>query len=254
MAELELHNKRRELESTNKELEQFAYAASHDMQEPLRKIQTYSSFLLQQEKGRLSDKGENFLVKINQSTERMKGIIDALLNYSHFSDMEQVLKPVDLNQVVSRVLTDLELLIAQKDAAITSNNLPIVAAMDVQMDQLFFNLLHNALKFSRADLSPSIDISYKRAAVEEVRAKGLDERLNYVRISIRDNGIGFDSNYSERIFGLFQRLHGKSMYEGTGIGLTLCRKIVLKHKGAIWVDSDSGKGSEFYILLPLTSG
>ena len=245
MNDLELERKRTELEKTNKELEQFAYAASHDMQEPLRKIRTFASFLIESAADKLNAIEKTYLLKISIASERMKTLIDDLLNYSH-QTVGQTFIDVDLNIVVQNVLHDLELLIQQKKGIITVDSLPAIKAIPVQMDQLFYNLLHNSLKFSKQNIPPFIHIGCLADKDNKEPGEG-----KAVDIYIKDNGLGFDPEYAEKIFVLFQRLNTRHVYEGSGIGLTLCKKIVENHRGKIWVESEPGIGTRFFIRLPV---
>jgi len=227
-----------ELERSNKELEQFAYAASHDMQEPLRKIQTFASFLTDNTES-ISEVKRKYISKIQESAKRMSGIIDDLLNYSHqTTEIQFVTK--DLNKIVQDVIFDLELMINQKGAILTHENLPSVQTIAGQMHQLFYNLINNALKFSKEDVPPRIHIS----------CSILDEG-RYVEITVKDNGIGFEAEYADKIFQLFKRLNDRKSYSGSGIGLALCKKIVSNHGGTIRAESQLGEGASFIIRLPV---
>lgn len=237
--EMELEKKRQELENTNKELEQFAYAASHDMQEPLRKIRTFASFLMEQASGKLNDFEKSYLHKIDASSLRMKNIIDDLLNYSH-NTKERNFEKLDLQYVVENIVNDLELMIEQKKAIIRWDKLPEIEAIPVQIEQLFYNLINNCLKFSNPSVQPVIHIGCSNCNPEE----------SFAEMFVRDNGIGIDPRYADKIFMLFHRLNDRKTYEGTGIGLALCKKIVENHKGQIWVQSTEGEGSTFFIRLP----
>jgi light-regulated signal transduction histidine kinase (bacteriophytochrome) len=239
-----------ELERQNSELEQFAYVASHDLQEPLRKIQTFSELIMENFDNR--EYVDRYFQKLNSSAKRMSELIKSLLNYSRLSkDKENsVMTAVDLNAVINEVKQDLELLIEDKKAVIIVEQLPEIAGNHIQLGQLFSNLLSNALKFSRVD--PVIKISSKIVAKEQIAdapATLLDR--NYHQVSFEDNGIGFEEQYSKIIFSLFQRLHGKQSYAGTGIGLALCKKIAENHNGFISAESGSGKGAIFNVYLPV---
>lgn len=247
---IQLESKNNELLAINEELEQFTYAASHDMQEPLRKVSTFSSLLLQKHADQLDERGKGYLSKISTSVQRMKMIINDLLNYSKQSSEQQQFKPVNLNKIIEDIETDLELVIQQKNPSIIKDALPQINAVPLQMNQLFFNLYSNALKFSKPTVPLQIQIKLATPSPEELSTKGIYTDATYIKISFSDNGIGFEQEYAERIFSLFKRLHPKNEFEGSGIGLGLCKKIVQKHKGAIWAESEPGKGSVFYILLP----
>jgi PAS domain S-box-containing protein len=240
-----------ELQHKNSEMEQFTYAASHDMQEPLRKVQTFSSLLVQNSAERLDEKGKQYLSKINLSVDRMKAIIDGLLQYSHQTKEDRQQAHVDLNGILQGIEGDLELLIEEKGAVITREQLPTIRAVPAQMNQLFANLLTNALKFNRPGTVPQIHVKSSSATSRELDSRGLQVRGEAVLISVHDNGIGFDPSYAEQIFLLFKRLHGRSQYEGTGIGLALCKKIVESHGGSLWAESQEGAGATFKMILPL---
>ena len=248
---VELESKNLELELINKELEQFTYAASHDMQEPLRKVQTFSSFLLENNEVQLDDRGKNYLKKIGTSVQRMKTIITDLLHYSHQTREEQQFVTTDLNKIIDDVEADMEVAIQKKEATIVKDKLPGINAVQSQMNQLFSNLFSNALKFSKPGIPLEIKITSEIIGANSTSIIKPNPAQSYLKINFTDNGIGFDQQYAEQIFSLFKRLHGKTEYEGTGIGLGLCKKIVQNHNGAIWANSELGKGANFTILLPL---
>ena len=248
----EMENKNRQLKEINQELEQFTYAASHDMQEPLRKVHTFTSFLINDHSADLDEEGKAYLLKIGISVQRMKTIIDDLLNYSQQTREDQDFVSTDLNKITSDVEMDLELLIQQKKATILKDPLPVILGVPTQLTQLFMNLYTNALKFSLPEEPVQIKITAEIIPGEKASVfKGLDPRHEYMQIQFRDNGIGFDPQYASHIFDLFKRLHTKSKYEGSGIGLGLCKKIVQNHNGAIWAESSDGEGATFYLLLPI---
>jgi PAS domain S-box-containing protein len=248
----ELRKANNELAATNKELEQFTYAASHDMQEPLRKVETFSTLLLTRHANDLNEQGKSYLQRINTSVRRMSSIIQDLLRYSQQSRQEELFVPTDLNRIITEIATDLELPIQQKSATILSDSIPIINAIPSQMNQLFFNLFSNSLKFSQPGLSLVIKITNSILSAEELSfLKQLDPTRDYLKICFADNGIGFEQQYAEAIFVLFKRLHGKLDYEGTGIGLGLCKKVINNHNGAIWAESALGEGAVFSIVLPL---
>jgi PAS domain S-box-containing protein len=237
----------KELEAKNRELEQFAYIASHDLQEPLRKIQTFTEIL---EKN-LDDAHQviKYLDKISSSAKRMSQLVHSVLEYSRLSVKDIVPERVELSQVLANVRSDLELLITERNAVIKSKRLPAVKGIPVQLQQLFFNLVNNAIKFT--DKPPLITISFRKLkAGKNTAYPGLEPGMHYIELLFCDNGIGFEQQYAERIFTIFQRLHGQKSYPGTGIGLALCKKIVENHHGHIHVESEPGKGSCFYICLP----
>lgn len=241
-----------ELEGKNRELEQFAYAASHDMQEPLRKIATFSNFMLEHNNRQLDDRGKGYLAKIGASVQRMKNIIDDLLQYSHQTREDRQFLPTDLSTVISEIESDLDLVIEQKGAVIEKEPLPTVVAVHNQLHQLFYNLITNALKFSKPGMPPRIHIGCEeKSGTDLPQGRNLDPEKTYVLITVKDDGIGFEQEYAAQIFTLFKRLHGRSEYEGTGIGLALCKKIAENHGGAIWAEGRPGAGATFYVVLPL---
>lgn len=225
------------LEKSNRELENFASIAAHDLQEPLRKVLAFSDRLISRFSEQLPEDAKNYLERIGASSKRMQTLIDDLLTYSRVSTKGDFFAKVDLNKVLSDVLSDLEIRIERTSAKIETKNLPIIDADEVQMRQLFQNLIGNALKFHKKDLLPLILVS---AA----------DNIKNVVISIKDNGIGFEEKYLDRIFSIFQRLHGKSEYEGNGVGLAVCRRIIDRHQGSITAKSAPGQGAEFLVTLP----
>jgi PAS domain S-box-containing protein len=236
-----------ELVKTNQELEQFAYVSSHDLQEPLRKIQTFSSLLL--EKPNVDPSSRLYLDKINSSASRMSDLIKDLLNYSRLSKTDNQFVDIDLNGILDGVKNDFEVLIRQKMAIIINTRLPVVRAIPIQMNQLIYNLIGNSLKF--CEKKPFIEVTAKKlTAYEAGKIPGLSDDSKYYHLMFKDNGIGFSPEYKEQIFTIFQRLHEKQKYSGTGIGLAMCKKIVENHRGFISADSDAGKGATFNIFLP----
>lgn len=243
MAEEELKSYAKRLEESNKELQDFAYIASHDLQEPLRKVIAFGDRLVQKYSNVLDERGRDYLRRMYTAAQRMQSLIQGLLNFSRVNTKAQPFEPVDLNSVMRDVLSDLEERINETGARIEIGNLSIVDADPLQMRQLFQNLIGNALKFSKKDVSPEIRIY---GSMSQNGKSG----ENY-KIVIEDNGIGFDQKYADRIFGVFQRLHGKQEYEGTGIGLSICKKIVERHGGNIQAEGSPGKGAKFIITMPL---
>jgi PAS domain S-box-containing protein len=243
--ELQLANFK--LENSNENLEQYAYVASHDLQEPLRKIRTYSS-MLQMNLADQNIESHRLLQKIVDSAERMSTLIYDLLNFSRLLKPETLFELVDLNQILKSVIDDLELIISQKNATILFDDLPSLEAIPLQMNQLFYNIINNALKFSKENIRPVININCKKIAIE--RNNSEETVPTYFEISFTDNGIGFAQENADQIFEVFKRLHNKSAYSGSGIGLALCRKIVLNHQGIIYAESVEGNGATFHVLLP----
>ncbi|MCW3088097.1 MAG: hypothetical protein JWQ78_1483 [Sediminibacterium sp.] len=237
-----------QLVKSNQDLEQFAYVASHDLQEPLRKIQTFAQ--LAQKEVSTNPGTQTYLEKIASSGKRMTDLINAVLNYSRLSKNREQFEPVDLNSLVTNIRTDLELMISEKNATITSDVLPVIEGIALQLSQLFFNLVGNSLKFS--DRPPAITIQSTILKGKEItRESDLLPNEAYVELIFSDNGVGFEQQYADRIFTIFQRLHDRQSYTGTGIGLALCKKIVENHNGRISAESEPGKGARFYIYLPL---
>lgn len=249
-----------ELEQSNVQLQQFAYIASHDLQEPLRKIITFSSILQNKQTEELSQTSKNLLKKIEGSSLRMSQLIQDVLNYSHVVNRENLFVQTDLNDVLKNVLNDFELMIEQKNAIIKVEKLPLISAVPLQMNQLFYNLISNALKFSKADIQPVIHVSSRNLSPAQLKkhqsliqhrpVAGGKSPL-YKEIIFKDNGIGFEQKYEKQIFIIFQRLHGKSEYTGTGIGLALSKKIVENHHGEIFVKAKTNGGTSFHIILPV---
>ncbi|GAB4414144.1 MAG: hypothetical protein OHK0039_21730 [Bacteroidia bacterium] len=242
-AEERLRRYAAELERSNHELENFAYISSHDLQEPLRKIQAFGSRLESLEQDKLSDKGRDYLARLLNASVRMQNLINDLLSFSRVSTRAQAFVAVDLNTTLREVCSDLEILIVETQAHIVCEPLPTIEADPTQMRQLFQNLLTNAIKFRKEDTLPSIHI------------RATDQPVNnwvhapHAEISVRDNGIGFEEKYLDRIFDIFQRLEGRR-YEGSGIGLAICRKIASRHGGYITARSTPGEGADFLVKLP----
>lgn len=246
--EEELQDKIKLLEISNEELERFAFVASHDMQEPLRKIQSFGYLLRDRHQGSISEDGLVYLNKILQSAERMSKMIKDLLNFSRISNKKEPFRTVRLNDVVQGVLNDQELKIKAAGARFEIDKLIAIEAVQSQMDHLFSNLISNALKFTQPDLPPVITI--RGASVSGREYEELIPDKSYYKLTVSDNGIGFNEKYIDHIFKIFQRLHGKTAYEGTGIGLAICKRIVHNHKGFITAQSQPGVGTTFIIILP----
>jgi two-component system, chemotaxis family, CheB/CheR fusion protein len=233
-------------------LDQFAHVASHDLQEPLRKILTFSMRLQDNHKDELSTEVKGYLHKIEASSSRMTVLIKDLLNYSRLLQHEKLFSKTDLNVTLDTTLVDFELLIEEKKAEIVVAKLPTLDAIPFQMNQLFNNLISNSLKFSKDGVPPVITITSRKLPEKEIeKYASLNPALSYVEIILQDNGIGFDQKYADQIFTIFQRLHSNETYSGTGIGLSLCKKIVENHHGEIFADSKENEGAVFHIILPL---
>ena len=248
----ELEIKNTELQRSNEELEQFAYIASHDLQEPIRKIATYSNKLLTRNKDTMSEEVATYLGRINKATGRMYELINGLLMYSRITRHNNLFVPTQLDVILKEVLTDFELKIQEKKVAIQFSKLPEIEAMHVQMVQMFSNLIANSFKFSKTDVPPVIQIACSDVTEEQKTFYKLNPRTRYLNIFYLDNGIGFDQKFSEKIFELFQRLHDRHEYDGSGLGLSICKKIVSNHHGLIFAFSEPGKGATFQIILPYT--
>ncbi|MUG93008.1 GAF domain-containing protein [Scytonema sp. UIC 10036] len=228
---------RQELTRSNEELQQFAFIASHDLQEPLRKIKTFGERLKVTCSDTLTEQGQDYLERMQNATRRMQALIEDLLTLSRVTTRAKPFERVDLSQVTQEVLSDLEISILQTEARVEVGNLPPVHADPLQMRQLLQNLIGNALKFHRKDISPVVKIYTQQDAAE------------HGQLIIEDNGIGFDEKYLDRIFNVFQRLHGRNEYEGTGMGLAIARKIVERHGWSITAHSQLGQGSKFIVSL-----
>ncbi|MEO7265238.1 MAG: chemotaxis protein CheB [Ferruginibacter sp.] len=237
-----------QLEMTNMDLYQFASVASHDLKEPLRKIQAFGNLLEEKIRNKLEPSEKNYLDKIIRSSARMQNLIEDVLTFSRLSNKELPVTEVDLNNLIQSIIDDLEVSIREKNASIIVNPLPIIEAVEGQMHQLFHNLIANALKFNDSE-NVEIKISVKAIPGQLVEANKLDT-AKYVAISVLDNGIGFEDEFSDKIFKMFQRLT-PTQYQGTGIGLAICKKIVENHGGIITAESAIGKGAEFTVILPL---
>lgn len=247
---LALESKNKELERSNANLEEFAHAASHDLKEPIRKIHYFTSRLKDRLSNRLQEDETSLFAPIERSTERMSELIDDLLLYSHVSQRPHQKERVDLNIKLQRVLEDLELDIQQKGATVHAGPLPTIEGYRRQLQQLFHNLITNALKYSKADSTPHIEISARVVAASDAGRPG---EGSYHLIEFRDYGIGFEQEYAERIFQMFTRLHGKNDYSGTGVGLSIAKKVVENHGGIINAESQPGEGAVFRIYLPVTT-
>jgi PAS domain S-box-containing protein len=246
-----LEHKNSELESINKELQSFNYVASHDLQEPLRKIRLFANRIVEKNGLNLPGPTRDYLSKIMESTDRMKSLIEDLLTFSQASASESSFQHVDLKQIMIDVLHEFSDSIEERKAVVEYKKLPVVWGIPFQLHQLFSNLMSNAFKYCDKGISPCLQI---KATVKRGSRIPFGEAIadkKYSHISIKDNGIGFDQEYSEKIFGLFQRLHAKDQYSGTGIGLAICKKIMNNHHGFIKAESTLNKGSVFHLFIPL---
>jgi len=244
----ELSRTSAELQRSNTELEQFAYVASHDLQEPLRKIIAFGDRLDAKHSEGLGEQGRDCVERMRDAARRMRGLIGDLLAYSRVTTKAQPFEPVDLSAIAQGVLSDLEVRIQQTGGRVEVGALPTIDADPAQMRQLLQNLIGNALKFHREGVAPVVKVFSR--PVEGPEAPD-DPRH---RITVEDNGLGFDPKHLDRIFGVFQRLHGRSEFEGTGIGLAICRRVAERHGGTITADSTPGQGARFIVTLPTRHG
>ena len=239
-----------ELERSNRDLEQFAYVASHDLQEPLRKIRAFGDRLELKCQDMLDETGRECVQRMQSAAARMQELIEGLLTLSRVTTRAEECVPVDLAAVARQVVGDLEAQIERVGGRVEVGKMPTIQAEPLQIRQLLQNLIGNALKFHRADEAPVVKVEARYVSAREHR-HGRPLAEERCRITVEDNGIGFDEQYCERIFGIFQRLHPRDVYEGTGIGLAICRRIVEYHGGTITVRSTLGKGSTFEVVLPV---
>ncbi|QJR82313.1 histidine kinase [Alteromonas pelagimontana] len=246
--ELKLYSE--ELARSNRELEDFAFVASHDLQEPLRKIRAFGNRLDSGYNDVIDERGKDFLKRMLSAAERMSMLITDLLAFSRIATRGKAFESVDINEVFENVLEDLEIAIEEGEAVITLPKLPTIQADKSQFEQLVLNLISNALKFKKDNETPVITVSYRTPAAEELSMFLQIDSYEWIQITIEDNGIGFDQSFAEKIFAPFQRLHGRSSYKGTGIGLAVCRRIVERHNGEIRAYSEPGKGTKFVITMP----
>lgn len=243
-----------ELERSNYDLQQFAYVASHDLQEPLRKIRAFGDRLQTHNKDQLDETGRECIDRMQGAAARMQGLIDSLLSLSRVATGAHQFVAVDLGAIAREVVGDLEAQIAQTGGQVEIGRLPTIQADPVQMRQLLQNLIGNALKFRRPEEPPVVKVSGRFVHSRAHRPIGSHAKEESCRIVVEDNGVGFDEKHADRIFGVFQRLHSRDRYEGTGIGLAICRRIVERHGGTIVAHSKPGVGSTFEIVLPVAPG
>jgi signal transduction histidine kinase len=244
MSQLEqrVEERTEELQRSNEDLQQFAHVASHDLKEPVRKIRTYGLLLKDELNSNGSENSRIYNDKILESASRISTMIEGVLTYSSMNAVEQKIEMLDLNTIIDEIEKDLELLIDQQDAVIRHDALPVIEGVHVLMYQVFYNLINNSLKFSKKDEKPVISITSTR---------GFYNGVEYARIVVADNGIGFDTEHNEKIFQTFTRLNSKHHYDGTGLGLSLVKKIIERHNGTIEADGRINEGAAFTIMLPL---
>jgi len=254
MYEAQLEQYTAELKRSNEDLEQFAYVASHDLQEPLRKIRAFGDRLSSRYKQQLDDQGEDYINRMQSASVRMQGLIEDLLAFSRLAKNNDAFQRVDMNKVMEEVVEDLDIQIKREGAVLKVGKMPFLSGEKMQIRRLFQNLVNNAIKFHKPNEVPNVEVSGKNVKLSEIK-KVLGVALAdipYVMITVKDNGIGFEERFNEKIFNIFQRLHGRAEYEGTGIGLAICRKIVANHKGYITARSKENVGSEFFVVLPVS--
>ncbi|MCE9539289.1 MAG: PAS domain S-box protein [Bacteroidetes bacterium] len=247
----QLSQKNKELQKMNTELSSFSYVASHDLKEPLRKIKTYSNLIIEKHNESLTDDGKEYIKRIIHSTGNMQRLIDDLLAFSQTSSGVKKLETLDLNVLLEEVENSLKDTIEENNVTITSTQLPTLRVIDFQFRQLLENLIGNAIKYRRIGIKPQINITSSLVSGKSYINEGADANKNYHRFLFTDNGIGFEQEYATKIFEIFQRLHGKSEYSGTGIGLAICKKIMENHKGFITAQSKVGEGSVFNVFFPV---
>ena len=239
---LQVASSTEELRRSNDDLLHFASVVSHDLREPVRKIMIFNGLLRNEKDSNFNDNCKRYFDRIDHSTQRMQNLIEGILSYSTLGNNTQPIEVVDLNEVIENVKIDLELIIKEKGAIFIGCDLPKIEGIPILISQLFYNLIQNALKFSKANEPPRVVITCSSTTIE-----GNDA----VQISIKDNGIGMDAEFAEKIFIAFERLHSKDEYEGNGLGLSLCRKIAKRHNGTITAKGEKNNGAEFIITLPL---
>lgn len=248
-----IEQKNLELQRTNAELESFNYIASHDLQEPLRKIQAFSQLIVEKEKDQLSPSAKDYFSRMNNAASRMQNLLESLIRYSQTSNQPQYLKKVSLNRVLAQVMEDLSEQISETGTIVELADLPSIDGDEVQLQQLFSNLISNAMKYRKAGVTPHIAIKAGRLSEADIGI--VDEKVspNYWHITITDNGIGFEQKYAYKIFELFQRLHGTGNYKGTGIGLAICKKIMRNHHGFITATGQPDNGAVFNLFFPMST-
>jgi len=242
-----------ELARSNRELEDFAFVASHDLQEPLRKIRAFGNRLESGYGDIIDERGKDFLGRMLNAAERMSMLISDLLAFSRVSTRGKDFTDVDLNTALASVLDDLEIAIDEKSATVNTDTMPTIRGDKSQLEQVFLNLLSNALKFQADGVTPHIDILFEAPNESELQDITQSDEYTWSKITIKDNGIGFEQSFADKIFAPFQRLHGRSEYKGTGIGLAVVRRIIERHNGQVSAHSSPGEGATFTILIPNNS-
>jgi hypothetical protein len=250
LSKLILKERNRELQQSNKELAYFNQGASHDLQEPLRKVQTLISLILEREVSALSDSGRDYFSRIQISVSRMRTLIDDLLLFSRTNTIDKTFEQTDLNVILKNTLSELSQSIEEKNANIQTDRLPELKVISFQIQQLFQNLISNSLKYSKPGVVPIIKFECEQIKSSDYPALNISRNKKYYKITVTDNGIGFEQQYAEKIFTIFTRLQTSAEYPGTGIGLSICKKIVENHSGYIFAEGKLGIGAVFNIFLP----
>lgn len=250
MRQQELEAQIKLLDKSNQNLQEFVYVASHDLQEPLRKIAVFSDRLQSKFGPVLGTEGQNYLQRIINSGKGMQVLLEDLIDFSRLSFVEKIYTRTSLTAIVEDALHDLEMKIEESGATVAFSELPTLEVYPSQLKQLVMNLILNSIKFRKKDQPLRIEIKGKSVTYEDFPALSLQENIPYVQLDFSDNGIGFDQAFAERIFLVFQRLHGKVEYSGSGIGLSICKKIVENHNGFIFAQGESQIGATFTVLLP----
>jgi light-regulated signal transduction histidine kinase (bacteriophytochrome) len=250
-AEEEMRSFADKLKQSNQELQTFASIASHDLQEPLRKVIAFGDRLKSKYSTELGEMGNDYLERMRNATTRMQTLINDLLSYSRVTSKGKPFIEANLKQIAQEVISDLDIRIKQTEGKVTVKNLITIDADPLQMRQLFQNFISNALKFHKKDVPPIVNVEGHYVKYSKEMLIDSSEESDFFQITFQDNGIGFDEKYLDRIFGIFQRLHNRNEYEGTGIGLAICRRIVERHGGSITGHSTLGNGAQFIIVLPV---
>ena len=241
-----------EINMSHAELEQIAFIASHDLQEPLRKIRTFGGRLLMQNKATISQSGRTMLERMDHSARRMQGMIEDIVDYTNLINSNEEKQEVNLNECIKDVKESLENLITNKRVEMEVSDLPVIKGYPYQLHLLFTNLIHNSIKFSKGGLKPLIQINYFKVEDDSTEFPEKSKSENYIRISMSDNGIGFENEFAKKIFVIFQRLHNQnSKYEGKGIGLSICKRVMANHNGFIKAEGELGQGATFHLYFPL---
>jgi signal transduction histidine kinase/CHASE3 domain sensor protein len=253
--ELKLLNYTQELKRSNEDLEQFAYVASHDLQEPLRKIRSFGDRLITKYHEKLDHTGKDYIERMQVASKRMQNLIEDLLAFSRITRSSELPGKVSINKLLLEIQEDLSHQISSEGASLIIGEIPPVLGVRAQIQRLFQNLISNAIKFRKSEGKPVVEVAGELISAAEITKEFSlkPQYKNYVKITVSDNGIGFDEKYLEQIFNVFQRLHGKNEFQGTGIGLAICKKIVTHHGGLITATSLEGKGSDFIVILPAST-